>query len=326
MKLPNSYGTVYKLSGNRRRPYRAVVTIGWEMKDGRAVQKRATLGYYAKKSDALAALAAFNKAPSDLIGITFEQVYNLWIDEHFKDKELTTKAQYTSAFKYCAELYDRKMIDLKAKDLESVIDACPKSSVKSKIRLLFNQMYKYALKHEIVQKNYATLIESGKGSHSATIVRAVFTDDEIKRLHDNLDPLNALILLGIYSGWRPSELQTIEFTDDGCMHGGMKTEAGKNRIVPVLPDLADVVALYAPFKNYLTYQRAFSARMEQYGMSHKPHDTRHTFATLCDTFGVRPEVTKQLMGHSTADITEVYTHRNIETLKIEIQKIKVCYL
>ena len=31
MKLPNSFGSIQKLSGNRRKPYRVVKTIGWEI-------------------------------------------------------------------------------------------------------------------------------------------------------------------------------------------------------------------------------------------------------------------------------------------------------
>jgi len=30
MKMPNGYGSVYKLSGNRRKPWAARVTDGWE--------------------------------------------------------------------------------------------------------------------------------------------------------------------------------------------------------------------------------------------------------------------------------------------------------
>ena len=31
MKLPNGFGSVYKLSGNRRKPYRAIVTERWQI-------------------------------------------------------------------------------------------------------------------------------------------------------------------------------------------------------------------------------------------------------------------------------------------------------
>lgn len=42
MKLPNGYGSVTKLSGNRRKPYLARVTLGWVINEetGKAVQNR----------------------------------------------------------------------------------------------------------------------------------------------------------------------------------------------------------------------------------------------------------------------------------------------
>ena len=52
MKNSNGYGTVYKMHGNRRRPYIAAITINNEGK-----RKRKALGYYASRSDALAALS-----------------------------------------------------------------------------------------------------------------------------------------------------------------------------------------------------------------------------------------------------------------------------
>lgn len=322
MKLPNSYGSVYKLSGNRRRPYRAVITTGWEMKDDKAVQKRATIGYYATKAEALTALATYNRAPYDLVGISFSAVYDLWSEEHYKTISKSTVGQYTLAYSYCDRLRDLRMVDIRVRDLEVTINDCPKAAVKQKIRLLFSQMYKYALRHEIVQKNYAALIETETYKEQTT--RTVFTDDEIIRLHQNLNKTTALILLGIYSGWRPTELLNLEIKD-GIMSGGIKTEAG-HRVVPVHPQLQELLDLYEPYSSYQMYRYAFEKTMSDLQMTHRPHDTRHTFATLCDRYNVRFEVTKQLMGHSLKDITQHYTHRDIETLKAEISKIKVCYL
>ena len=54
MRLPNGYGSVHRLPGNRRRPWRARVTVGWT-EDGK--QLYYTVGYYATQREALAALA-----------------------------------------------------------------------------------------------------------------------------------------------------------------------------------------------------------------------------------------------------------------------------
>lgn len=59
MKLPNGFGTVYKLSGNRRNPYVAKKTKGWEIdpKTGKSKQLYTVVGYYSTRKEALTALA-----------------------------------------------------------------------------------------------------------------------------------------------------------------------------------------------------------------------------------------------------------------------------
>ena len=55
MKLPNGYGSVTKLSGNRRKPYLARVTLGWitDEQTGKTVQNRVPLGTFKTKKEAL---------------------------------------------------------------------------------------------------------------------------------------------------------------------------------------------------------------------------------------------------------------------------------
>ncbi len=47
MRLPNGFGSVSKLPGNRRKPYRARVTVGWETDKaaGTIKQRFKTIGY-----------------------------------------------------------------------------------------------------------------------------------------------------------------------------------------------------------------------------------------------------------------------------------------
>lgn len=68
MKLPNGFGSVYKLSGNRRKPYVAKKTKGWNINPdtGKAKQLYITVGYYATRKEALTALAEFNANPYDV--------------------------------------------------------------------------------------------------------------------------------------------------------------------------------------------------------------------------------------------------------------------
>ena len=62
--------------------------------------------------------------------------------------------------------------------------------------------------------------------------------------------------------------------------------------------------------------------MEQLGLEHKPHDCRHTFATLMDNAGANKVSTKRIIGHASKDITDkVYTHKDIEEFKKAVDLI-----
>lgn len=76
MKLPNGFGSVYKLSGNRRNPWCARKTVGWNDK-GQVIY--VFIGYYATKKEALIALGDYNKDPYDIKNstLTFEAIHRM---------------------------------------------------------------------------------------------------------------------------------------------------------------------------------------------------------------------------------------------------------
>ena len=67
----------------------------------------------------------------------------------------------------------------------------------------------------------------------------------------------------------------------------------------------------------------FNKVMKRVNMNHKPHDTRHTFIPKATAVNMNEYILKLIVGHAIDDITEkTYTHRTIEDLHREIQKIK----
>ena len=73
---------------------------------------------------------------------------------------------------------------------------------------------------------------------------------------------------------------------------------------------------------YTYYQSHFKRVMEQLQLDHKPHDCRHTFATLMDNAGANKVATQRIMGHASKDITDkVYTHKDIDELLKAIDMI-----
>ena len=59
-----------------------------------------------------------------------------------------------------------------------------------------------------------------------------------------------------------------------------------------------------------------------HGEKYKPHDTRHTCATLLDAVEVNDNARKMILGHARHDVTNgVYTHKNLRQLRKAIEKI-----
>lgn len=96
MKNPNGYGTIKKLSGNRRRPFVFMISANGKQK---------AMGYFATKLEALAFQVDWNKSHDRhrLSKITFSELYLRWKPKHveyFRVTESTVKG-YESAYKHC---------------------------------------------------------------------------------------------------------------------------------------------------------------------------------------------------------------------------------
>lgn len=348
MKFPNGFGSVHKLPGKRRKPWRARKTISRtiDVDSGKSKQTYATIGYYTTRQEAIASLVSYNENPYDIKSehITFSEVYDKWSDEHFKNIVPSATRNWKAAFNYCKPLYDMRMKDIRTIHLEQTIkNAEVGDNTKSRIKSLFNLMYKFAMKHEIVDKDYAQLCDTVK-QPITKIDRVPFSDIEINILWNNLDfPFVKMVLIGIYSGWRPQELATLKTEDinldNKTMFGGMKTDAGRNRCVPIHSKIMPLISsIYNPDNEYLfndengqqgtamtydKYRGRFNKINTKFGMKHKPHDTRHTFITNAKNAYMDEYIIKLIVGHAIEDVTEkIYTHRTMEKLQMEIEKIK----
>ena len=129
----------------------------------------------------------------------------------------------------------------------------------------------------------------------------------------------------------------------------MKTDAGTDRVVPIHSKIRPLVEakykeaaeLNSPYllnwvdpnsrkkKNikltYARYQKAFERIRDELGLNpnHRPHDGRTHFVTSAKRYEVDEYAIKYMVGHKISDITEkVYTKREFEWLKEEIEKIK----
>lgn len=344
MKLPNGFGSVFKLSGNRRRPFIARKTIGW---DDKKYPQYFVVGYYETAPEALAALIEYNKNPALFSpnAITFAEVYELWKAEKFKNISDSTKAGYRSAFKNAAELHDIKFVEIKVPHLIGVINAIQLAgngySTCKKAKVLFSQLYAYAIINEITDKDYSHYIDIGK--NTPVLPRKPFTTRQINKLIKNVDELANIdtILIMIFSGLRIGEFlnlkpKDIKLRDRYLVVTESKTEAGRNRVVPInrkifgyverrakTGDKYLIVTNKGEKMTYHTYyETIFKKIMTALRLKHWPHDCRHTCATLLNNAGANTTAVKRILGHASKDVTEkVYTHKDLRELRKAINLI-----
>lgn len=333
MKNPNGYGTVFKLKGNRRRPFVARKTKGFNEKGH---PQYITIGYFAKRADALKALANFNFNPSlaDFSDITLRELYEKWKEKEWENLSEASKYKMNSNIKYIEPLFRMKFRDIKTYHIQNVIDQCPcRFQTKQYIKIIFSKLEDLAIQLEIIDHKYSSFV---KVKTQETKERHIFTLDERNILWQNINlPYVNFIIILIYSGWRISELLNLKKSDidlkEGIMRGGMKTEAGKNRIVPIHPLIFDLIKQlmetaegeYICKGSISTFRHKLKAIILQMGMDHIVHETRHTFRSMLDSAGGNKICIDLIMGHSIQGGTgeKIYTHKTVEELKETVMLI-----
>ncbi len=369
-RRPNNSGTVVKLSGKRRKPYCAKITSeDYDLVTGK--KKQVTIGTFETELEALNALSLYHLTVNKQINDdeakelypdmfnkvmerhdskvpTFKEIYDILDKEEFSLLSDSSRSGYNSWIKHFKQIYDRKITTITLQDLQYVFDndKCGKGT-KVHMKVLCTKIFKYAVVHKYINRDddYTEFINCGKDEGSKK--HYAFSYDEIKRLREANTDIAKIILIYIFSGLRASELLNINkkdihinviCNDDGIerkvsyFYTGLKTEAGKNRIVPIHDSIKPYVIELLLKKRkrlidntYSVFKDAFfNPYMQKLNMKHTLHDTRVTFTTLCQLSNVDVFSRKRILGHKMKDITfDVYTDTIINKLFVEINKIKV---
>jgi hypothetical protein len=158
LRNPNGYGNISKLPGKRRKPFRVRITVGWD-NEGKQLYK--PIGYFKTRPEAMLALAEYHKNPHsiEVSTITFSEIFKKWSEEKFSKTSHSSVNGYNAAYKYCDSLLDMVFIDIKKAHLQAVIDNCERGhGTLKKIKVLFNQLYKYAMENDIAIKDYSKFV------------------------------------------------------------------------------------------------------------------------------------------------------------------------
>lgn len=359
MRNPNNYGTIVNLGKGRRRPLGVRVRTGVKLtSDYREIPQFKYIGYFENtpqgRKDAIALLADYNQGRTDIKADlvkkpTFKQLAEEWLERH--EKQLATKnstnvysnmSHYKAGLKKCTPIYDKPINIVTYDDIQTIADNVShmgKSSV-LKLKGLLNGTFDLARKHKYIPENFIDDVEFNYSIKDDSI-HSVFTDDEIKRLWELSDDqeVKALLIM-IYTGLRCTEFMRIKNENihlkDRYFIGGMKTEAGRDRTIPIHEKIVPFVEYYLSdneyfFQNgtskwsYSRFQVSFwNPLMKRLGMNHLPHDTRHTCATLLDRANANPNCIKDILGHAREGVTnQVYVKKNIKDLIDAINLINI---
>ena len=321
LKRPNGTGTVYKLSGRRKRPWVAS-------------KARVVIGYYETKTEALQALERVSEHTiTDKYNMTFDEVYKAWSAEHFKKVEIKGKEQYKRAYDVFAALHQRKFRSLRRSDFQFVLEPhmSKSHSTVSKYKQLLTQMYRWAIDEDIVLVNYAENVTLPEDK-SKKEERDIFDDKDIGKLVEDNSDTAKIILMMICTGVRINELMSLPLKNYHGTYfvGGSKTDAGRDRVIPIMPEArkyfdyfvskATGTLLLSGYKgNHLAdnfRKRNYYPLLNQLGIKKMtPHTTRHTYSTWAVESKIEPEKLKRIIGHKDISTTlNIYYHPKKESL------------
>ncbi len=346
-KRANGTGTVYKLSGKRRAPYVAVVSSTEKQK-----QQKTVLGYFQTKTEALNALdaARINPIP-DGYNLTLDEIYESWSSKHYEKISQSTENSYKAAWLYLKPYGKIKMRTITSRHIQAAIDDAVEKgkslSTCSKIKVVASSLCRFAMKDDIINKDYAQFVILPEENKKE---KEVFSTKDIELLWKCKNEKTAqIILVLIYTGVRINELFSMEmknvYVDKQYMVGGSKTDAGKDRIIPIHQAVLPFVKQWieknksgtyllpnarggkTDVKNFRT--RQFYPLLKRIGILSDdekphltPHSTRHTFISEMVRNSSKPEYLQRIVGHEQYNTTiDLYTHITNEDINSLISEV-----
>lgn len=332
-KRANGTGNISKLSGSRSKPWLA-------RKNG------ILIGTYATRAEAQKAL---ERVTDDIINdkyhLTFSQVFQRWKAEHQREITEKTMRDYEWAYNNCPQLHDRPIRSILRSDYQAAIilleqKGMSKSSCQ-RLRLVIGMLAKWAMEEGITNKNPAENLTTTAKQKSQ---RQIFLEGQISDIKKAQHPAAQIALILIACGCRPGELFTVPLVNchDSYFIGGSKTEAGKNRVIPIGPDglaayrklrqdamdnggslLIDGYNGNRTAANFAKKGRDWDQLMQEIGCPGMvPYSCRHTFITRAIRSGIDLPKLEAIVGHVDRETTRIYTHLQAEDLVESVQNME----
>lgn len=338
-RRPNHAGCIRKRTDKpRSKPYEI-------RKNGKYI------GSFETKEAAQKFLDKLNGKPRSVetINWTLDEVHEFWLSREYLELDKDTKGSYDNAWKKFEEIKNLKMRDVNTETVQPLIDAAKERgqsrSTQEKIRSVFSLLCQIAMEKDIIDRNYADFLRL---SSQDKIQRDVFTPEEIQTVVKDAATCDTskIIAILLYTGFRINELMTMPLdrvnTDRWFFRYGVKTDAGRERIVPILPTIQPFVRYFVDNASGSTLlsgyegnqngahfrRRDYYPTLERLGIRTpdrpmKPHGCRYTLATRGHSANVDDDSLRKILGHADYNITsDVYIQPDLDKLEAEFKKVE----
>jgi integrase/recombinase XerD len=219
-----------------------------------------------------------------------------------ESQKTLTKLDTTDILKFLSTFENKRTLNRKLSSINAFFDFC----------------HKQDFKHEKIKIPMAKVPKNlPKYMSSEEILQGIKKIDRSKvmGLRDY-----ALILFLYASGCRISEALNVQRSD--IVDGWLKirfAKGEKERIVPLAPIAVQALEKYMQAQDmgssyiWLNYTGAVLSRISAYKIVKKylgvsPHVLRHSFASSLIIGGADLRVVQELLGHSSLETTQIYTH------------------
>lgn len=340
----NGEGTVYQ----RGKTWTARVIVGWWVDDNCVAHPHLrTKGGFKTKKEALEFIPILRQTEGDqLIGITFQKLYERWYDDHETKVGESTMKGYAAAYNHFKPIWGVKFAKLVTEDMQKCLDAGSNGRrTKETMKSLANCLYSYAIARKVVGTNFAQMLYVGrdqKGTHPAFTTKQV---EQIRQAAAAGDVRAIYTYCLIYLGFRPGEMLSLtreSYHKEGDVEyiiGGGKTAAGTDRTVPISPKIKPYIYQLILKANPHIFPREDGGRMndrvfrnsmfyplladlgiqpiptDEAPAQYVPYSCRHTFANLLKNVEGAGKDKASLIGHTDYSFTErKYQSAEIENL------------
>lgn len=271
--------------------------------------------------------------------MTFGDIGKEYLALHQNSWSKKTRQYMQTNFEKCKDYYDREWDSITMTEFQDIVNLGKSYYTAKKIKLLLSGMSKCAMKYYPMMRDYVRECVLPPEPEVEKLVfekeerdllwKVVDRDSTLKNMTDDDRFAAAALLIMIYSGMRPGELQNIDPMDiDIAKHrickGGIKTKRGKTGSIFVIDKIVPLVREWMMVSNRFsevtieTIRKRVNTLQDKLGMPHHVlSGSRTTTATTLAEMRTSEDDLTTIMRHTNIAITRKYYDKSGDENAIE---------